>query len=250
MQQMVEHVGIAGHGVCVLSLEMTSLSFYERAVARFSGVLLADIARGGLRPAQRELANKWALWLLEHTDSPYAHVDLYAPEKGKSFTVMSTQVLNLAQRSADKLRTDHGVELGLIVVDYFGLLRDRPEKGQSSVNLIEEQTRNLQAAARELKVPILVLGQLNRDLGKRRDKRPVLTDLRGSGSLEQDADGVIMIHREGYYLPDGPAIEPAELIIAKNRSGTMGTAHVFWDGARTEFTEEPPVSPLALDVPS
>ena len=124
--------------------------------------------------------------------------------------------------------------LDLIVVDYLGLMRadGRVENRQLEVS---EISRQLKAIALELKVPVMACAQLSRANKDRQDKRPVLSDLRDSGSIEQDADVVMFLHREDYYNKDTEDKNIAEVIIAKQRSGPLGTVKLAWLSETTTF---------------
>jgi replicative DNA helicase len=100
-------------------------------------------------------------------------------------------------------------------------------------------SRAMKAMAKRLHVPVVLLSQLNRELFKRVDKRPILSDLRESGAIEQDADMVLFLHREDYYNSDDPAIAgKAELIIAKARNGPLGTVKLSYDARTCRFSSE------------
>ena len=131
-----------------------------------------------------------------------------------------------------RLMMDKGLDL--IVVDYLGLMRadGRVESRQLEVS---EISRQLKAIALELKVPVMACAQLSRANKDRQDKRPVLSDLRDSGSIEQDADVVMFLHREEYYNKDTEDKNIAEVIIAKQRSGPLGTVKLAWLSETTTF---------------
>ncbi|MHB8928925.1 MAG: replicative DNA helicase [Bacillota bacterium] len=118
-------------------------------------------------------------------------------------------------------------DLALVAVDYLQIMA--PERARENRNVeLSETTAILKTAARELDVPFLVLSQLNRDVDKRPDHRPVLSDLRDSGAIEQDADIVMFIYREDYYKPDTDKKGIAEVIVAKHRGGPPGTVELAW----------------------
>ena len=133
--------------------------------------------------------------------------------------------------------------LGLIIIDYLQLMKP-PFKSDRRDLEIAEISRSLKALAKELSVPIIALSQLNRMLEQRSDKRPMLSDLRESGALEQDADIVAFIYRDEVYNkePDNPKKGMAEIIIAKNRNGATGTALMHFLGQYTRFEELAPES--------
>lgn len=134
---------------------------------------------------------------------------------------------------ARKIKSERG--LGLILVDYLQLMQGNP-KLQSREQQISEISRGLKNLAKELECPIIALSQLNRAVESRPDKRPMISDLRESGSIEQDADMVLLIYRDELYNPDSKEKGIAELIVAKNRSGERGTAKLAWIGHQTKFS--------------
>jgi len=134
---------------------------------------------------------------------------------------------------ARRIKSQNG-GLAAIVIDYLQLMsgHGRPENRQLEVS---EISRNLKVLARELEVPIVALSQLSRGLEARSDKRPMLADLRESGSLEQDADVVMFLYRDEVYNPDSPDKGSAEVIVAKHRSGPTGTKRLVYLGQYTRF---------------
>lgn len=129
-----------------------------------------------------------------------------------------------------------GGKLGLVVVDYLQLM-DSPSKGEHRATEIAEISRSLKAMAKELNCPVIALSQLNRSLEARIDRRPVMSDLRESGAIEQDADVILFIYRQAVYTPDMPEDEKnvAELIIGKQRNGPIGTVPLVFMGHFTRF---------------
>ena len=131
-----------------------------------------------------------------------------------------------------RLMMEHGLDL--VLVDYLGLMRS--DSRTESRNLeVSEISRQLKAIALELKIPIIACAQLSRANKDRIDKRPVLSDLRDSGSIEQDADVVMFLHREEYYNPDTEDKNIAEVNIAKQRSGPLRTVKLAWLSEITTF---------------
>ncbi|MCL1997839.1 MAG: replicative DNA helicase [Turicibacter sp.] len=128
-------------------------------------------------------------------------------------------------------------ELGLVVIDYLQLMTGQNARQESRQIEISEISRALKGLAKELNVPILTAAQLSRALESRKDKRPLLSDLRESGAIEQDADIVAFLYRDSYYNPDlDPAKQKAaELIIAKQRNGPTGTVHLTYVNEQTRF---------------
>ncbi|MCH7480289.1 MAG: DnaB-like helicase C-terminal domain-containing protein [Chloroflexi bacterium] len=133
---------------------------------------------------------------------------------------------------ARRLQAEH--DLGLIIVDYLQLIQPRT-MSDNTVQQVTEITRSLKALARELNVPVLALSQLSRAVEQRADKRPVLSDLRESGSLEQDADIVMFIYRHDQYDPDTVKKNVAEIIVAKHRNGPVGSIELVFREQLAKF---------------
>ena len=131
--------------------------------------------------------------------------------------------------------------IGLIVVDYLQLISGtNSRRNGSREQEIAEISRSLKILAKELDVPVIALSQLSRAAEQRPDHRPMLSDLRESGSIEQDADIVIFLYRDDYYNPDSEDRNLAEVIIAKQRSGSTGTIKLGWLGSYTKFVNTEP----------
>lgn len=124
--------------------------------------------------------------------------------------------------------------LGLVVIDYLQLM-ESSKKSSNRVNEVSQMTRQLKLMAKELNVPVITLSQLNRGAEGRPDHRPMLSDLRESGSIEQDADLILFLYREGYYDKEAENQSISECIIAKNRHGETGTVKLVWNGEFTLF---------------
>ena len=126
-------------------------------------------------------------------------------------------------------------QMGLIVIDYLQLMSSGANGMTQRVAEISEITRSLKKLAKELDVPILTLSQLNRNLEQRPNKRPLLSDLRESGAIEQDADIILFLYRDEVYNPDSADKGTAELIVAKHRNGPTGMVRLQFDGQFTRF---------------
>ncbi len=126
--------------------------------------------------------------------------------------------------------------IGLVVIDYLQLMTSTL-KTDNRVLVISEITRQLKIMAKELDIPVILLSQLSRGPESRNDKRPMLSDLRESGSIEQDADIVMFLYRDAYYNKDSETPNISECIIAKNRHGETGTVKLVWDGQFTRFSD-------------
>ena len=125
--------------------------------------------------------------------------------------------------------------IGLIVIDYLQLISGSGKKNASREQEISEISRSLKILAKELNVPVIALSQLSRTAEKRDDKRPMLSDLRESGAIEQDADIVMFLYRDDYYNPDTEKKNVAEVILAKHRGGSTGTVELAWLPSYTKF---------------
>ena len=136
-----------------------------------------------------------------------------------------------------RLKVEHGLDL--VIVDYIQLMQGR-NSGKGSENRqqeVSEISRNLKLIAREFNVPLIALSQLSRSVESRPDKRPVLSDLRESGSLEQDADIVIFLYRDKYYDENSEMGDKAEVLIRKHRNGAVGTVSLLFKGELTRFLD-------------
>ncbi len=229
---------VDGAVVGFFSLEMSSEQLATRILSEQAAVPSEKIRRGMIREEEFRRLREAALALEQ--------LPLFIDQTG------GISVAQLAAR-ARRLKRQHG--LGLIVIDYLQLLTgSRARATDGRVQEITEITTGLKALAKELQVPILALSQLSRQVEQRDDKRPQLADLRESGSIEQDADVVMFIFREEYYLeraeprpgtPEheewqakiGAVHQEAEVIIAKQRHGPTGTVKLHFDGAITRFSD-------------
>ena len=125
--------------------------------------------------------------------------------------------------------------IGLIVIDYLQLIQGSGKRNSSREQEISEISRSLKILAKELDVPVIALSQLSRAAEQRADHRPMLSDLRESGAIEQDADIVMFLYRDDYYNPDSEKKNIAEVIMAKHRAGSTGTVELLWLGSYTKF---------------
>ena len=123
------------------------------------------------------------------------------------------------------------------MIDYLQLMTLSGRSSENRQQEVSALTRSLKIMARELDVPIVLLSQLSRASEKRESKRPMLSDLRESGSIEQDADVVLFVHRESYYSETSQPTDKSSIIVAKQRSGPTGSVDVLWRGEQTKFLE-------------
>lgn len=224
------------------SCEMSADQLATRIVAERTGVPSSHIRRGGISEADFEKIREVSIEL-----------------QSLPFYVDATGGLSIAQLMARARRLKRQKGLDLLVIDYIQLLSGSSKRSDNRVQEITEITTSLKALAKELNVPVIALSQLSRQVESREDKRPQLSDLRESGSIEQDADVVLFVYREEYYLamkeprPGTPEHEKwqldmslahgkAEVIIGKQRHGPTGTVDLAFEASVTRFGDLAPDS--------
>lgn len=205
--------------VVVFNLEMSERQLATRMVASAAEVELSNLQRG------RAYSDEW-----ERLETAVRKM-----ERRKLLTDASSNLTVSKMRAkARKVKNNGG--LSLILIDYLGLI-DEPSKSFQSDNArIGYISRQIKLMAKELDVPVILLSQLSRKPEERADKRPMLSDLRDSGSIEQDADAVIFCYRDAYYSKD-PNDDLLELIVAKQRMGETGTARCVFKGKYSKVTD-------------
>ncbi len=154
-------------------------------------------------------------------------------EKAPIF-IDDTSTVTVAEIRAKCRRLKQQHNLGLVVIDYLQLMQSG-SKSDNRQNEVADISRSLKILAKEIEVPIICLSQLSRGPESRTNKRPMLSDLRESGAIEQDADIVMFLYRDEYYNKDSQDKNIAECIVAKHRNGETGTIRLYWDGAHTKF---------------
>jgi replicative DNA helicase len=205
--------------VCIFSLEMSKEQLTYRLLSMEVG-----IETGRLRTGRLHDDREWTK--LGTGISDLGAMPIFMNDKP------NTSVLEM-RSLCRRLMAETGQELGLVVIDYLQLM-----EGGGSDNRVQELsriTRGLKSMARELNVPVMALSQLNRGVEGRTNKRPMLSDLRESGSIEQDADVVMMIYRDDYYNPETADRGITEVIITKHRSGPVGTCKLLFEPQFTRF---------------
>jgi len=221
-----------GHQVpaLVFSLEMSKVSLGERLLSSQARVDSAKLRRGMLD--QRD----WVL--LTKAASDIAEAPIYIDDSG-SPTLLEIRAKCRRWRADPKIFPPNRPEmLGVVVIDYLQLIQGRASKDDNRQREISEISRGLKALAKELKVPVVALSQLNRGLENREDKRPKMSDLRESGAIEQDADVICFIYRDEVYSKDQCKEEDkgiAEIIIGKQRNGPTGVVRLAFLNTYTRF---------------
>ena len=215
------YAGIHGARVAFFSLEMSKEQLVQRMLCAEGGIDSQKLRTGQLGD---EEWNKLVM-----TSDKLNRAPIYIDDTA-GITVMELR------SKARRLQAEHGLDL--IVIDYLQLMQGRGGKGsESRQQEISEISRSLKALARELSVPVVALSQLSRSVESRQIKRPMLSDLRESGSLEQDADIVMFLYREDYYDKDTEHKNQTEVIIAKHRNGPVDTVNLYFQKEYTKFRD-------------
>jgi replicative DNA helicase len=225
--------GIVGFFSCEMSAEQLA----TRILAEQTEIASSQIRRGGINQSEFDKIRDYTIQLEQ--------LPLYVDETGG---------ISISQVTARARRLKRQKGLDILVIDYIQLLQGSGKRSDNRVQEVTEITTNLKALAKELNIPIIALSQLSRQVENRDDKRPQLSDLRESGSIEQDADVVIFVYREEYYLANKeprvgtPEYEKwrmdmefahgkAEVIIGKQRHGPTGTVELQFEGQFTRFSD-------------
>lgn len=204
--------------VMIFSLEMSKEEIANRMLASESEVDSMKIKNGNDLTSED--------WLkLGQASGRLSDIPLYIDD---------TPGLTSAELRAKCRKVKLEKNIGLVIIDYLQLMESKT-KSPSRQQEISEISRSLKILAKELQIPVIALSQLSRATESRTDHKPMLSDLRESGAIEQDADIVMFIHREDYYNPETEKKNIAEIIIAKNRSGETGTVELAWLGQYTKF---------------
>jgi len=217
---IAEHVGVdLGLPVAIFSLEMSGPQLAMRFLSSVGRLDAHRIRTGRLNDDEWD---KMTVALGKLHNAPI-HID-------ESGALNATDLRARARRLARQF----GGKLGLIVIDYLQLMTSTRD-GENRATEISEISRSIKALAKELQVPVLALSQLSRKVEERNDKRPLMSDLRESGAIEQDADIILMMYREEYYKPDTQEKGVAEVIIGKHRNGPTGMVKLTFLGEYTKF---------------
>lgn len=206
-------------GVLFFSLEMAKNEIVDRMISAVSGVDNWGMRTGNLTDEEFQRIGD----AMDEMDEIPIYID-----DTSSMTIL--ELRNKARRAM------HDHDIGVVIIDYLQLIQGGERYKGQRVQEVTEISRGLKILARELSIPVIALAQLSRNVTGRDDPRPVLSDLRESGSIEQDADLVMFLHRVDYYKkPEEEDTNITELIIRKHRHGAIGTIELYFDGARSRF---------------
>ena len=212
--QIANHVSETAPAL-IFSLEMSAEQLAMRQAATEGKIDLMALRSGQMNDDQWER--------LTYATGKLSGRQIYIDDRSG----LSMQQIRARARQAKR---KHG--LGVIVIDYIGLIEGQ---GENRVNVVSEISRSIKCMARELDVPVIALSQLNRQIEQRQNKRPLMSDLRDSGSIEQDADLILMLYRDDYYNPDTEWKGVAECIIAKQRNGPTGMLPLAFQAEHARF---------------
>ncbi|MCI8411144.1 MAG: replicative DNA helicase [Clostridia bacterium] len=204
--------------VAIFSLEMSKEQLVNRVLCSESMVDSNKVRTGKLDE------NDWAK--LAGSIGPLSEAEIYIDD---------TPGINIMEIRAKCRKLKLEKNIGMVVIDYLQLIQGSNKRGGSREQEISEISRSLKILAKELNVPVIALSQLSRAAEQRPDHRPMLSDLRESGAIEQDADIVMFLYRDDYYNQDSEKKDIAEVIIAKHRGGSTGTVELLWLGSYTKF---------------
>lgn len=207
------------------SLEMTDESVMQRFMSSMSNVSLSKV-RSGMGVDVNDWAN------LNET------VGNYSKEYPMFIESEPLMTYHQMRTTLNKIRNSYG-EIGVIMIDYLQIMGGID--GKDRVNALGEVTRHLKAFGKEFNCPVILLSQLNRSVESRPNKRPIMSDLRESGAIEQEADVIMFLYRDEVYNEKSEAKGVAEIIIAKNRQGQIGTVRLGFEGMYSRFTNHMPM---------
>lgn len=216
---ILEHVAIKKNRPCVFfSLEMSKEQLVNRLFSMDSGIDAQNLRSGNLTEGEWER-------LLETTERV----------GGSNIVIDDTPGITVQEMRSRcrKLKLERGLDL--ILIDYLQLMSGGGRRSDNRQQEVSDISRALKGLAREMECPVIALSQLSRANEQRPDKRPMLSDLRDSGAIEQDADLVMFLYRDDYYNKDSEKKGEAEVIVAKQRNGPIGTVTLLWQANTTRF---------------
>ncbi len=222
--------GAKGLPVAVFSLEMSKAQLVQRLISQTTRIRTQDLRSGNVK------AEDWPKLVRGVAEVSRAPIWI-DDTAGITLMEMRAKVRRLASRLHAQVNTEgqSGALLSLVVVDYLQLMVGQGNRSENRQQEIAEISRGLKVLARDLDVPVLAIAQLSRAVEGRHDKRPLLSDLRDSGAIEQDADLVMFLYRDEYYNTDSDDKGIAEVIIGKHRNGPTGKVQLAWLEQYTKF---------------
>ena len=220
---ILEYVAIKKNRPCMIfSLEMSKEQLVNRLFAMDSGIDAQNLRTGKL------------------ADEDWDRLIQTADRVGSSNIIIDdTPGINISELRSKcrKVKLERGLDM--VIIDYLQLMSGAGKKhNENRQQEVSDISRSLKALARDIECPVVALSQLSRAVEQRTDKRPMLSDLRESGAIEQDADVVMFLYRDEYYNPDSPKKGEAEVIIAKQRNGPIGTISLYWQSQTTRFVSK------------
>ena len=220
---ILEYVAIKKNRPCMIfSLEMSKEQLVNRLFAMDSGIDAQNLRTGKL------------------ADEDWDRLIQTADRVGSSNIIIDdTPSINISELRSKcrKVKLERGLDM--VIIDYLQLMSGAGTKhNENRQQEVSDISRSLKALARDIECPVVALSQLSRAVEQRTDKRPMLSDLRESGAIEQDADVVMFLYRDEYYNPDSPKKGEAEVIIAKQRNGPIGTISLYWQSQTTRFVSK------------
>ena len=228
MLNIAQYMAFRSHvTVAIFSLEMSKEQLVNRLLSMESGVDAQKLRNGNL------------------TDSDWERLVEGAEGVASSNLIIDdTPGITLAELRSKCRKYKLENQLGIIMIDYLQLMSGGGRGSESRQQEISDISRGLKSLARELNVPVVALSQLSRAVEQRPDHRPMLSDLRESGAIEQDADMVMFLYRDSYYNKDTEMKNLAEVIVAKQRNGPVGTINLLWMPEYTTFKNFKPGPPI------
>jgi replicative DNA helicase len=216
--------GVKGLPVAIFSLEMSKEQLVQRLISQVTRIRTQDLRSGNVG------AEDWPKLVRGVAEVARAPVWI---DDTAGITLMEMRAK--VRRLASRLNAQGETPLSLVVVDYLQLMIGQRARAENRQQEISEISRGLKVLARDLNIPVLAIAQLSRAVEQRHDKRPLLSDLRDSGAIEQDADMVMFLYRDEYYNSDSDDKGIAEIIVGKHRNGPTGKVQLAWLEQYTKF---------------
>jgi replicative DNA helicase len=216
--------GQKGMPVAIFSLEMSKEQLVQRLISQITRIPTQDLRNGNVK------AEDWPKLVRGVAEVSRAPIWI---DDTAGVTLM--EIRAKVRRLSSRLNAEGGPPLSLVVVDYLQLMMSQSNRSENRQQEIAEISRGLKVLARDLDVPVLAIAQLSRAVEQRHDKRPLLSDLRDSGAIEQDADMVMFLYRDEYYNPQTDRTGEADIIVGKHRNGPTGSVTVAWMQKHTKF---------------